>query len=64
LANIIAPPAPWTARATFSMAGEPERPHASDATEKITSPMTKTLRRPSRSPSEPEASRIAASARA
>ena len=64
LANIIAPPAPWTARERFSIKGDVERPQRSDAPEKTTSPITKTLRRPSRSPSEPEASRIAASASA
>ena len=46
VANMMAPPTPWTARARLSMSGVVERPHTSDASEKTTSPMAKTSRRP------------------
>ena len=48
-----APPIPWTARAATSVSMFGAMPQASDATANHTTPMTKTRRRPNRSPSEP-----------
>ena len=56
VANIIAPPRPCTARATLSTVGEPASPQTNDETTNTAMPVTKTRRRPSRSPSEPDAS--------
>jgi hypothetical protein len=64
VANITAPPAPWTARASMRNRGVVARPHANDATMKIASPAMKTSRRPKRSASEPAVRSRAASVRA
>ena len=60
VANIIAPPRPWTARAMFSTVGVPARPQTNEAATNRPIPVRKTSRRPSRSPSEPAASRMLA----
>ncbi len=48
-----APPMPWRARAATSTPAFGASPHSSEATANHTTPTTKTLRRPYRSPSEP-----------
>jgi hypothetical protein len=53
---IIAPPAPWIARQTSSMAGLWARPPASDAALNTSSPTTNNSLRPSRSPARPPTS--------
>ena len=64
VANIMAPPIPWSPRETFSIVGEPARPQRSEAQTKSSRPTTKILRRPSRSAIEPDASSSAARASA
>src|SRR6202453_6706 len=61
VANIIAPPVPWTARARFSISGEVDRPHTAEAPENTTRPARNTRLRPIRSATEPAVSRKAAS---
>ena len=61
VANIAAPPAPWSARARLSTHGVPDSAHSSDATVNTTIPPANTLRRPIRSASEPADSSRAAS---
>ncbi len=61
VANIIAPPVPWTALKRLSASGELDNPHAAEAAVKTTSPITNTRRRPTRSASEPAVNRNAAS---
>ncbi len=61
VANIIAPPVPWTARARFSISGELDRPQTAEAAVNTTRPATNTRRRPIRSAIEPAVSRNAAS---
>ena len=61
---MIAPPIPWMARETFRNVGSWASPHMSEAAEKIASPTANTLRRPSRSASDPAVSTSAASDRA
>src|SRR5215212_6716737 len=60
-ANMIAPPMPWTPRMTLSSVDDSDRPQPSEARLNTASPTTKTVRRPSRSPSDPAVSRNAAS---
>jgi hypothetical protein len=60
VANIAAPPTPWTARATLRLVGELASPQASEATVKMAKPAAKTRRRPRRSPRTPAVSRNAA----
>ena len=43
---MMAPPTPCTARARFSMSGEVDRPHSSEAPEKTPRPTAKIVRRP------------------
>ncbi len=64
VANSIAPPIPWTARASVSIVGVVARPQASDAPENRTRPITKTRRRPMMSATDPEISSRDASVRA
>ncbi len=52
-----APPSPCTARATVSIPWLVDRPPASEAAAKSSSPATKTRRRPSRSAARPPRSR-------
>ena len=61
VANIIAPPMPWTARAKFSISALEERPQTVEEIVKTTSPDTNTDRRPRMSAAEPAVSRNAAS---
>ena len=58
---MIAPPTPWTTRASASVVGSPASPHSSEPSVKTTMPVAKTIRRPTRSPIEPAVSRNAAS---
>ena len=60
-ANMHAAPVPCTARARLSMSGVVDRPQTSDAALNTASPRTNTSRRPTRSASEPNVSRNAAS---
>jgi hypothetical protein len=60
VANMMAPPTPWAARARLSMREEVDRPQISEATEKTPSPMANTSRRPNMSPITPAVSRKAA----
>ena len=46
VANMMAPPTPGTARARLSMSESVERPHTSEATEKMARPLANTSRRP------------------
>ncbi len=55
-AEAIAPPAPWTNRATTSTGWLSARPQASDASVNRTRPATKTRLPPTRSPSRPTSS--------
>ncbi len=48
-----APPMPCSTRAMISVSGLGARPHSSDATANHVVPITKTRRRPNRSPSDP-----------
>ena len=64
VANMSAPPTPWSARARLSMSGEPASPQSRDAAVKIAIPVTNTRRRPIRSATDPPVSRNAASASA
>ena len=57
-----APPTPWSTRATMSWTGDWASPHAAEATVNQTTPMTKTRRRPKRSPSDPPSRMSEASA--
>ena len=61
VANIIAPPVPWTARNRFSSSGDPASPQAAEEAVKTISPATKTRRLPTRSAAAPAVSRKAAS---
>ena len=61
VANIAAAPAPCTARAATSVPALGASPQASDDPANTTSPATYTLRRPTRSASEPTPSSSAAS---
>ena len=58
-----APPTPMSARKPISMAGVDEKAQATDATAKMTSPITNTFLRPMRSPSTPQVKRSAAKTR-
>ena len=60
VANMTAPPTPWTAREKFNMVELVASPQVSEASEKIPSPMAKTSRRPNVSPRTPAVSRKAA----
>jgi hypothetical protein len=60
-ANMIAPPMPCTPRSRLSAVDEFASPQPSEARLKMARPTTNTRRRPSRSPSEPAVSRVAAS---
>ena len=46
VANMMAPPTPCTARARLSISGVVDSPQTREASEKMTSPMAKTSRRP------------------
>jgi hypothetical protein len=46
VANMMAPPTPWTARNRLSINDVVDSPHASEARVKPTSPIAKTSRRP------------------
>lgn len=48
-----APPTPWSARAAISTPASGARPHSSEAAANHTTPITKTRRRPKRSPRAP-----------
>ena len=48
-----APPTPWSTRAAISTSALGARPHSSEAAANQIVPITKTRRRPNRSPSEP-----------
>ena len=48
-----APPIPWITRAAISTPAEPAAPASSEPAAKIAIPITKTRRRPRRSPSRP-----------
>ena len=61
VANMNAPPMPCSARARLRTSGVPASAHSSEATVKITIPITKIRRRPNRSASEPPVSSSAAS---
>ena len=61
VANITAPPVPWTARAIVSINGVDDRPQTRDETVKIASPMANTPRRPRMSPITPAVSKNTAS---
>ena len=61
MANMNAPPMPCSPRARLSVSGVPASPHSTEATVKITRPITNTSLRPTRSASEPPVSRSAAS---
>ncbi len=61
VANMAAPPMPWTARNAIRNADDCARPHSSELAQKIASPARKTFRAPDRSPSEPAMSSSAAS---
>jgi len=61
VANIAAPPIPWSPRARLRSVAFPEMPQRKDARVKITKPAVKTRRRPIRSANEPAVSRKAAS---
>ena len=61
VANIIAPPTPWSPRARLRNSGVVASPHRNDAAEKRARPTTKILRRPSRSASDPAVSKTVAS---
>src|SRR5215211_6381063 len=60
-ANITAPPTPWSARARLRNVGSGANAQSREETEKIASPAPNSLRRPSRSASEPAVSTSAAS---
>src|ERR1700678_2087611 len=60
VANMTAPPTPWTARARLSIREEVDSPHTSDEAENTPSPMAKTTRRPNMSPMTPAVRRKAA----
>ena len=60
-ANIPAPPIPCTPRARISQSGDCAAPHSAEAPVKSTIATRKTRLRPSRSPSEPALSIVAAS---
>ena len=59
-ANIPAPPIPCTPRATISQVGDCAAPQRAEAAVKSAMATRKTLLRPSRSPSEPALSMVAA----
>src|SRR5215211_4822394 len=59
--NITAPPTPWSTRARLRRVGSGASAQSSEAREKIASPAANSLRRPSRSASEPAVSTSAAS---
>ena len=59
-ANIAAPPIPCAPRATISQVGDCAAPHRAEARVKSAIPERKTRLRPSRSPSEPALSNVAA----
>ena len=61
---MIAPPTPWTARATLRKVGSGESPQSREATEKMPTPVAKTIRLPIRSASDPAVRTSAASVRA
>jgi hypothetical protein len=61
VANIAAPPTPWSALKAFSITGPDASPQSSDETRNTTRPAPKTARWPSRSPSEPQTNITAAS---
>ena len=63
VANMMAPPTPWTPRARFSISGVVDRPHASDDPEKMARPMANSRRRPKMSPMTPAVRRKAARVR-
>src|SRR3954452_7727072 len=64
VANMPAPPMPWSPRARSSEVADGARPQSSDATVKISTPTMNTSRRPTRSASEPTVSISAESIRA
>ncbi len=49
----VAPATPWMARAAISCSGLCERAASREAAPKAVAPITRTLRRPKRSPSDP-----------
>jgi hypothetical protein len=61
VANMIAPPMPWKARARARKVASGASPHRAEPTVKTTMPSANTSRRPARSPIEPAVSRKAAS---
>ena len=61
VANIIAPPVPWTARARLSISGVVDRPQTAEAIVNTNRPAMNTRLRPIRSATEPEVSRKVAS---
>ena len=61
VANMIAPPTPWALRLAISISGSWARPHSSDPSVKMTSPMLNSRFRPYRSASTPEVSSSEAS---
>ena len=61
VANIIAPPMPWTARARFSISGVLDRPQTAEAVVNTNRPAMNTRLRPIRSAIEPDVSRNVAS---
>ena len=64
VANMIAPPTPWPLRDRISISGSWARPHSSDPSVKMISPMLNSRFRPYRSASTPEVSSSEARVRA
>ena len=63
VANMMAPPTPWAARARLSMREVVDSPHTREEAEKTPRPMAKTSRRPNMSPITPAVRRKAARVR-
>ena len=64
VANMMAPPTPWTPRARLSISGVVDSPQTSEDAEKTARPMANRRRRPNMSPTTPAVSRKAARVRA
>ena len=64
VANIAAPPMPWSARAAIRSAGSRAAPHATEAKMNTPRPTTNTVFRPKRSATDPHVRISAASVRA
>ena len=58
---MIAPPTPWNARDSARKVGSAATPHSADPTVNTTMPTANTSRRPTRSATDPDVSRNAAS---